>query len=89
MGRGYAAMNNRQVYAIEDPPEGSMSAVLEQIGWRALYLDVAAAPSGRAAAWLDAPINVRSWGRRGRPMTLREQYDALIYIDTVQEPIYR
>ncbi len=89
MGRGYSVTNGKDLYKILDPPAGTLSAVLEQAGQKYLFVDLSGAPSGSATAWMDNTINARTWGFGTSNQVLREQYDGLIYIDEVQEPVYR
>ena len=89
MGRGYSVTNGKDLYQILDPPAGTLSAVLEQARQKYLFVDLSGAPSGTATAWMDKTINARTWGFGTSNQVLREQYDGLIYIDEVQEPLYR
>ncbi len=89
MGRGYSVTNGKDLYRIFDPPAGTLSAVLEQARQKFLFVDLSGAPSGIATAWMDKTINARTWGFGTSNQVLREQYDGLIYIDEVQEPVYR
>ncbi len=89
MGRGEAAMNDRRIYPVPDPVDGMLAAVLEQARRAYLFVDLSRAPRGPATSWMDEPINARSWGTGTMVMNLRDQYDAILYVDEVRPPLYR
>ncbi len=89
MGRGYSVTNGKDLYRISDPPAGTLAAVLEQARQKYLFVDLTRAPVGEVTSWMDMIINARTWGFGTSNQVLREQYDALIYVDDVQEPLFR
>jgi erythromycin esterase len=92
MGHGFAATNQRDRYAVPSPPEGSLAALLSQAGWRHLFLDLASradASADRVPTWFTRPQVARSWGTVPCLQELARQYDGLLYVHEVQEPVYR
>lgn len=88
MGRGVATRNNREAYAIADPSDHSLEAVLASAGRAMSFVDFSRAvdPEPR---WMFEPVVARDWGTYPRRIVPARTYDAVIYIDTVTPPEYR
>jgi len=88
MGRGVAAHNNRELYAISSPPDASLEALIASARWTTTFLDLSATRE-QAEAWASQPMLARSWGINSETIVPNRTYDGVIYIDTVTPPRYR
>ena len=81
--RGTAADNSGEPYEIVPASEGSLEALLGTLGSGAYFVDITRAPRSPATAWMDAPISARYNGTTPLSMNLRDQYSAILFIDSV------
>jgi erythromycin esterase len=88
MHDGFAAMNNRTTYMISPPPEGSLEAYLNQAGHDYFFLDFLSVERATAPDWIFKTILARSWGTNHLYMVPSAQYDAVLFIRTVNPPDY-
>jgi erythromycin esterase len=88
MGSGRAAWNNREVYTIAQPAQGSLEGNLSDAGVPFLFLDLFHQTLGVAPEWVFNPIRVRSWGKYFETLAPSEQYDGLLYVEQVRPPAY-
>lgn len=88
MYRGKAAWNNREIYSITAASADS----LEAIGYRArlkfFFLDIFNQVQVPGNSWMFTEIPSKEWGTAEVKSVLRDQYDGIIYIDTVNPPDY-
>jgi erythromycin esterase len=96
MYRGRAAWNNRQLYTLRSPNrEQSLEAIGYAAGRKFAVLDMLWAQPGPGStmgagnAWMDQWIDTWSWGFAGPiRMIPRNNYDALLFVNTVHPPSY-
>jgi erythromycin esterase len=89
MYRGGAAMNNRSPYAIAQARSGSLESILHRAPWRYSFVDFSQAKRERGSEWIWAPITGFSWGTNPERFVPRDEYDAVLFIDTAHLPNYR
>ncbi|MHC4180378.1 MAG: erythromycin esterase family protein, partial [Planctomycetota bacterium] len=96
MYRGRAAWNNRQIYTLRHPNRGdSLEAIGYATGRKFAVIDMLSAQPGPGDSfgagnyWMDYWIHTWRWGVAGSiRMKPRDNYDALLFIDTVHPPNY-
>jgi erythromycin esterase len=88
MYRGSAAYNNRDIYTIPTPYFNSLEAICYRARCKFLFVDMLNEQLNTGNAWMFERIYVRSWGKYNYTMILRDQYDGILFIDTVNPPSY-
>jgi erythromycin esterase len=88
MYTGSAATNGRTTYSIRPALENSLEALLYQPRKRWLFVDMKSAGNTTANAWMYSPIVAKEWGVNDYRMTMRDQFDAVLFIHTVTVPPY-
>jgi erythromycin esterase len=89
MYRGAAAWNDRGPYKIAPMQPGSFEAILHAAPWRYAFLDFSRAKHAPGSEWLWQPLTAMDWGNRAERMVPRDEYDGVLFIDTVHLPRYR
>jgi len=88
MNQGTAANNDRTVYSITPAPTNSMEWVMAGTQSPFLFMDFLHQKSEDGNAWMFQPTFQRDWGTGGFTMVPRDQYDGVLFIDTVRSPSY-
>jgi erythromycin esterase len=88
MNRGTAAFNDRSVYAIQPALAASMEGVLAAAGPANLFVDFIHQTRQTGTEWFFSRIVTREWGTNSVFMVPREQYDGVLFIDSVTPPKY-
>ena len=88
MDRGTGAQNNRTVYPINPGPVDSMEWVMANGGSPSLFMDFLHQSRGDGNSWMFQSTLQREWGVNSFRMIPRDQYDGVLFIDTVQSPSY-
>jgi erythromycin esterase len=88
MGRGSAAWNNRVVYTVGPMQYNSLEAILFQPRIKYLFVDLLHRDLTHGSSWMFEQILAMSWGTIPNEMILRNQYNGLVFIDTVNPPDY-
>jgi|CXWL01.1.fsa_nt_gi erythromycin esterase len=88
MNRGTAAWNDRSIYAIQPAPEATMEGVLSAIGPPVLFVDFLHQTRQAGNEWFFDRIIAREWGTANVRMVPRNQYDGVLFIDSVNPPTY-
>ncbi len=88
MDRGTAAQNNRTVYTINPGPVDSMEWVMANIGSPLLFMDFLHHQRVDGNSWMFASTTQREWGVNSFTMVPRDQYDGVLFIDSVKAPSY-
>ena len=88
MYRGQAADNTRAVYTVRPPSPNSLEALAYTARKRWIFFDLASAPRTSGTEWMYSTIPSKSWGVNDERAVLRNQYDGILFIDTVQPPNY-
>ena len=89
MYRGSAAMNNRVPYPIVQARSGRFESILHRAPWRYSFVDFSQAKRERGSEWIFTPITGLSWGTNPERFIPRDEYDGVLFIDTVHVPNYR
>jgi erythromycin esterase len=89
MYRGSAAQNDRRPYPIAQARSGSLESIMHRAPWRYSFVDFSRATRQRGSEWMWTPINAFSWGTTPERLILRNEYDGVLFIDTVHLPVYR
>jgi erythromycin esterase len=88
MDAGSAANNNRTIYSITRSPANYMEWIMTSAGPPALFIDFLHQSRVDGNSWMFEPTRQRDWGRGGFFMIPRDQYDGVLFIDTVSPPAY-
>ena len=88
MDRGNAAQNNRVVYPISPAGVDSMEWVMANSGSPVLFMDFLHQQRVAGNSWMFEPTSQRDWGVNPFRMIPRNQYDGVLFIDTVRAPSY-
>ena len=88
--RGEIASNNREIIEIAPVNQGSLESILYQTGCKYAFVDLAHQVQQEGNAWMFAPIQANELTLGYAPVILvpRDQYDAIVFIDTVHSPAY-
>lgn len=89
MYRGSATQNNRRPYPIVQSRPGSLESILHRAPWRYSFVDFSRARRERGSEWIWKPITGLSWGLNAERFVPRDEYDGVLFVDTVHPPIYR
>lgn len=89
MYRGYAARNNGDIYEVARIPAGSLESILSKakVPWH--FLDLSGAQLEPGASWMFTPSVTMKDGSRRETLVPRDQYDGIVFIDSVSPPHYR
>ena len=88
MYRGQAAGNSRDVYDIEPATSGSLESIFYRARKMYCYVDLYNETRNNGNSWMFENINAKAWGSYPLKMVLKDQYDGIIFIDTVTPPDY-
>lgn len=88
MYRGRAAYNNRSTYVLWPPVENSVEAIFYQTRCKYVFIDMLGEQQDEGNAWMFGLTPVKTWGTKNLVMKPRNQYDAIVFIDTVNPPDY-
>ena len=88
MDRGTAAQNNRVVYSINPGPVNSMEWVMANTGSPLLFMDFLHQQRVDGNSWMFQSTTQREWGTNPFTMVPRNQYDGVLFIDSVKAPSY-
>jgi erythromycin esterase len=88
MYRGRAAYNHRQVYTISRPSPNSLESVFYCARRKFCYVDLLHQYREAGNAWMFDQVVAKTWGISDVEMILRDQYDGILFIDTVKSPAY-
>lgn len=88
MYRGKAAWNTREVYEITPVAKGSIESVLYRTRRKHCFVDMLGRERDEGNSWMFELVTGKYWGRTDWPLVPRNQYDAILFIDTVNPPSY-
>jgi erythromycin esterase-like protein len=91
MYRGQAAFNDGRVYDVRSSEPGTLESSLFHAGRRYHFVDLLHAAPASGTAWMFSPIESFSWGWFRETFVPRDQYDGLLFVDTVSpaQPLLR
>lgn len=88
MYQGKAAMNDRSIYTISPPNQDSLEAICYRARCKYLFVDMLFQEECEGNSWMFTSIEAKSWGKYPHVMVLRDQYDGILFIHTVNPPDY-
>jgi erythromycin esterase len=88
MYRGGAAQNDRRPYAIRQSMPGSLESILHRAPWQQSFVDLSQAKREKGSEWMWKPISGLSWGLNPELFVPRDEYDGILFVDTVHVPVY-
>lgn len=88
MYRGSAATNVRATYPIAPPLANSLEALFYRVRKRWIFVDMLPQVNGPRTGWMFDGILAREWGITSYSMVVRNQFDGILFIDTVDPPAY-
>jgi erythromycin esterase len=88
MYRGKMANNSRMVYDIQPASPNSLQAICYQARCKFLFVDLLHQVETGGNSWMFREIEVLEEGKYFPLMVLRDQYDGILFIDTVNPPDY-
>lgn len=89
MYRGEAAWNNQAIYSISTHSADSLEAIGYQARLRLFFLDMLYREQVPGNSWMFMETESKRWGTYAMDSILRDQYDGIIFVDTVHPPVYR
>jgi len=88
MYRGSAATNSREIYDVYPTLQGSLEGIMYRARKKYVFVDMLGESDEPGNSWMFDAISAKSWGVSGVRMVPRDQYDAILFIDTVHPPHY-
>lgn len=86
--RGQVTGNDRSIINVTRAPENSLEAIMHQTHYKYSFLSIDGVEKSEGSKWLFEKTTAKYWGVTDQNMTLNDQYDGLIFIDTVNPPDY-
>ena len=82
--QGSSNKNNKQAEMVSLPhAEGSVEDIMKIGEEPALFVDMEQEKLGTATSWMFIPRIAKSWGVLEEELIIRDQYDGLLFIDTI------
>jgi erythromycin esterase len=88
MYQGSAAWGDGDVYTISPPNANSLEAICYRARCKFLLVDMLSQVESEGNSWMFTTIEAKSWGNNPLYMVLRDQYDGILFIHTVNPPDY-
>jgi erythromycin esterase len=88
MYRGQAANNARQPYLVSTPLANSIEALFYTVRKRWTFVDMRGAPRSAGTEWMYDRYLAKEWGVNYHRIVPRDQFDGILFIDTVHPPDY-
>jgi erythromycin esterase len=88
MYRGSAANNLRVSYPIQPAAANSLEALFYRARRRWVFVDMLPQVNGPRTGWMFDEIQAKEWGVTNYRMAMRDQFDGVLFIDTVEPPAY-
>jgi erythromycin esterase len=89
MYRGHAARDYDTVYEIARSPAGSLESMLSRAEAPWHFIDLSGVQLEPGASWMFTPSIAMLDGTRREMLVPRDQYDGIVFIDSVSPPHYR
>jgi len=87
MYRGKGAHNDRQIYDVEPAVPGSLESLGYRVRKKQFFLDLAGA-GGPGSDWARSTVVLKDWGIWDMGQVPAEQFDGILFVDTVSPPDY-
>ncbi|MDR0269490.1 erythromycin esterase family protein [Paenibacillus sp.] len=82
--QGSSNLNNGKVESVHLPHKsGSMEDILKAGGHPVSFVDLTGAKLEPSTSWMFTPRIAKAWGMLEESMILRDQYDGLLFVDTI------
>ena len=88
MYRGQAADPLRQTYNISVVKSGSLESIAYRARKKYHLIELSRQLRTEGNSWIFEPIIAKEWGVNEKRMVLKDQYDAILFVDTVTPPSY-
>jgi erythromycin esterase len=88
MYRGSAATNSRQTYDVTPAKPGSIESIFYRTRRKHCFADMSGQDMNEGNSWMFRRINAKTWGVSNLTLVPRDQYNAILFIDTVSPPDY-
>ena len=76
------------VNTITSPYKDSLEAICYRARCKYLFVDMLYQVESEGNSWMFTTIEAKSWGKYPNFMVLRDQYDGILFIHTVNPPDY-
>ena len=88
MYKGKATYVNREVYNVKSHSPNSMESILHSAGHKISFVDLKHAKPVAGNDWMHSEILTKTWGLEDLRLIPKNQYDAILFIDSVSPPVY-
>ena len=88
MYKGQGAYVNREVYDVKSHSPNSLESILHSTGYESCFVDLKHQEIVEGNEWMATKILTKTWGLEDLRMIPKNQYDAIILIDSVSPPDY-
>jgi len=88
MYRGQAADLEQQIYNISQAKSGSLESIAYRVRKKYHLIELSRQLRTDGNSWIFEPIIAKAWGVNEKRMVLKDQYDAILFVDTVTPPFY-
>lgn len=88
MYRGEAAWNNREVYQVTPVISGSVESVFYRTRRKYCFVNMLGRVRNEGNSWMFENITAKLWGTADWLLIPKNQYDAILFIDTASPPSY-
>lgn len=88
MYRGQAAYNTRTIYDLTPTADNSLEAIMYQTRRKFSFIDMLHQAHNSGNSWMRERIIAKYRGEQNWEMILKDQYDGILFIDTVHPPDY-
>lgn len=88
MYRGEAATNDRITYPIQPHTQGSMESILYSARKKVVFLELSQPVEEDGNQWIFNSTRALSWGANPMQLIIKNNYDGILFIDTVTPPRY-
>ena len=88
--RGQVALINRQPYDVPLATSGSLESILARAGQKYIFVDMMSQAKEDGNSWMFQEVEAKEFAMSYEPMMMvpQDQYDAIVFIDTVSVPVY-
>jgi len=88
MYRGEAGNNDRSVDEVPRSESGSLESILYRTRRKHCLIEMLSQSRTEGNSWMFESIKASEWGRGTIALVPRDQYDAILFVDTVSPPDY-
>jgi len=88
MYRGRGARNDRSTYDVGAAAPGSIESIFYRTRRKHCFVDMLGERENEGNSWMFQRIGAKTWGFMDVTLVPRDQYDAILFIDTVSPPQY-